>query len=165
MDSQVETYTGAVRVRSASPVRDSGLGRGAQGSLWVRTGNNHYRTTSPSVCQSCCSKGAHWPLCQWFWEDGPFLWGNSLPARSCSAVPWFPNAGAGDIWLDVYKLPKESWIKEVQYPQLAVNTKKKVRQQLQLVGNTCLQLISSSLPTSSAPPPCNFKMKEPVWRL
>nr|XP_020765009.1 WD repeat-containing protein 93 isoform X2 [Odocoileus virginianus texanus] len=40
--------------------------------------------------------------------------------------------GAGDIWLDVYKLPKESWIKEVQYPQLAVNTKKKVRQQLQL---------------------------------
>ncbi|OWK08724.1 hypothetical protein Celaphus_00015208 [Cervus elaphus hippelaphus] len=40
--------------------------------------------------------------------------------------------GAGDIWLDVYKLPKESWIKEVQYPQLTVNTKKKVRQQLQL---------------------------------
>lgn len=76
----------------------------------------------------------------------------------------FPNAGAGDIWLDVYKLPKESWIKEVQYPQLAVNTKKKVRKQLQLVGNTCLQLISFSLPTSSAPS-CNFKMKEPVWRL
>ncbi|XP_025126784.1 WD repeat-containing protein 93 isoform X2 [Bubalus kerabau] len=41
--------------------------------------------------------------------------------------------GAGDIWLDVYKLPKESWVKEVQYPQLAINTKKKVRQQLQLV--------------------------------
>ncbi|XP_068847545.1 WD repeat-containing protein 93 isoform X2 [Capricornis sumatraensis] len=48
---------------------------------------------------------------------------------------------AGDIWLNVYKLPKESWIKEVQYPQLAVNTKKKVRQQLQLVGP-----IESNLP-------------------
>ncbi|XP_060257372.1 WD repeat-containing protein 93 isoform X2 [Ovis aries] len=53
--------------------------------------------------------------------------------------------GAGDIWLDVYKLPKESWIKEVQYPQLAVNTKKKVRQQLQL--NTPDSVPADSLDT------------------
>ncbi|KAB1257451.1 WD repeat-containing protein 93 [Camelus dromedarius] len=49
-------------------------------------------------------------------------------ARSSAAVPWFPNAGAGDICLDVYKLPKESWLKEVEYPQLSANSKKKVRQ-------------------------------------
>nr|XP_031296419.1 WD repeat-containing protein 93 isoform X4 [Camelus dromedarius] len=36
--------------------------------------------------------------------------------------------GAGDICLDVYKLPKESWLKEVEYPQLSANSKKKVRQ-------------------------------------
>ncbi|XP_024838081.1 WD repeat-containing protein 93 isoform X2 [Bos indicus x Bos taurus] len=53
--------------------------------------------------------------------------------------------GAGDIWLDVYKLPKESWIKEVQYPQLAVNTKKKIRQQLQL--NTPDSVTADSLDT------------------
>ncbi|XP_006058273.2 WD repeat-containing protein 93 isoform X1 [Bubalus bubalis] len=53
--------------------------------------------------------------------------------------------GAGDIWLDVYKLPKESWVKEVQYPQLAINTKKKVRQQLQL--NTPDSVTADSLDT------------------
>ncbi|XP_072806869.1 WD repeat-containing protein 93 isoform X2 [Vicugna pacos] len=36
--------------------------------------------------------------------------------------------GAGDICLDVYKLPKESWLKEVEYPQLSADSKKKVRQ-------------------------------------
>ncbi|XP_037688967.1 WD repeat-containing protein 93 isoform X9 [Choloepus didactylus] len=36
--------------------------------------------------------------------------------------------GSRDVWLDVYKLPKESWLKEVEYPQLTANAKKKVRQ-------------------------------------
>ncbi|XP_066211884.1 WD repeat-containing protein 93 isoform X1 [Saccopteryx leptura] len=36
--------------------------------------------------------------------------------------------GAGETWLDVYKLPKESWLKEVENPQLTTNPKKKVRQ-------------------------------------
>ncbi|XP_054433564.1 WD repeat-containing protein 93 isoform X1 [Pteronotus mesoamericanus] len=36
--------------------------------------------------------------------------------------------GAGDTWLDVYKLPKESWLKEVEHPQVTTNPKKKVKQ-------------------------------------
>uniref|UniRef100_A0A8D2AS28 WD repeat domain 93 n=1 Tax=Sciurus vulgaris TaxID=55149 RepID=A0A8D2AS28_SCIVU len=36
--------------------------------------------------------------------------------------------GAGDVWLDVYKLPKESWLKEVEHPQVTLNAKKKARQ-------------------------------------
>ncbi|KAI5943481.1 WD repeat-containing protein 93 [Manis javanica] len=36
--------------------------------------------------------------------------------------------GAGEIWLDVYKLPKESWLKEVEHPQTGTNPKKKVGQ-------------------------------------
>ncbi|XP_025126782.1 WD repeat-containing protein 93 isoform X1 [Bubalus kerabau] len=76
--------------------------------------------------------------------------------------------GAGDIWLDVYKLPKESWVKEVQYPQLAINTKKKVRQQLQL--NTPDSVTADSLDTRApksyilqAPenPACLCQCKQP----
>nr|XP_012618781.2 WD repeat-containing protein 93 [Microcebus murinus]XP_012618782.2 WD repeat-containing protein 93 [Microcebus murinus]XP_012618783.2 WD repeat-containing protein 93 [Microcebus murinus] len=36
--------------------------------------------------------------------------------------------GAGDVWLDVYKLPKETWLKEVGHPQFPSNSKKKVKQ-------------------------------------
>ncbi|EAX02065.1 WD repeat-containing protein 93 isoform 2 [Homo sapiens] len=43
--------------------------------------------------------------------------------------------GAGDIWLDVYKLPKETWLKKLEHPQLTSNPKKKVRQpQLNSLG-------------------------------
>ncbi|XP_062946887.1 WD repeat-containing protein 93 [Cynocephalus volans] len=35
--------------------------------------------------------------------------------------------GAGEVWLDVYKLPKESWLKEVEHAQLTLNAKKRVR--------------------------------------
>ncbi|XP_039113559.1 WD repeat-containing protein 93 isoform X2 [Hyaena hyaena] len=52
--------------------------------------------------------------------------------------------GAGDIWLDVYKLPKESWVKEVEHPQPAINPKKKVKQ-LQL--NTLDSVTSENLET------------------
>uniref|UniRef100_A0A673TVC0 WD repeat domain 93 n=1 Tax=Suricata suricatta TaxID=37032 RepID=A0A673TVC0_SURSU len=46
--------------------------------------------------------------------------------------------GAGEVWLDVYKLPKESWVKELEHPQPAVNPKKKVKQ-LQPDVSTCVR--------------------------
>ncbi|XP_069321821.1 WD repeat-containing protein 93 isoform X2 [Eulemur rufifrons] len=36
--------------------------------------------------------------------------------------------GAGEVWLDVYKLPKETWLREVEHSQLTSNSKKKVKQ-------------------------------------
>ncbi|XP_045417667.1 WD repeat-containing protein 93 [Lemur catta] len=44
--------------------------------------------------------------------------------------------GAGEVWLDVYKLPKETWLKEVEHSQLTSNSKKKVKQ---LDTNICFK--------------------------
>ncbi|XP_054550674.1 WD repeat-containing protein 93 isoform X2 [Talpa occidentalis] len=38
--------------------------------------------------------------------------------------------GAGDTWLDVYKLPRESWLKEAEHTQQAANPRTVVRQLL-----------------------------------
>ncbi|XP_004623523.1 WD repeat-containing protein 93 [Octodon degus] len=35
--------------------------------------------------------------------------------------------GAGDTWLDVYKLPREAWLKEAEHLPLTLNPKKKVK--------------------------------------
>ncbi|XP_059534266.1 WD repeat-containing protein 93 [Myotis daubentonii] len=69
--------------------------------------------------------------------------------------------GAGDTWLDVYKLPKEAWVKEVEHPQLAVNPKKKTKQ-LQAVGSP--PLTAASLPPLDGSTCClvEFKLSIPV---
>uniref|UniRef100_A0A8C6HFH4 WD repeat domain 93 n=1 Tax=Mus spicilegus TaxID=10103 RepID=A0A8C6HFH4_MUSSI len=56
--------------------------------------------------------------------------------------------GAGDVWLEVYKLPKEIWLKEMEHPQSTLNQKKKAKQ-LQL--STPDSAVTESIETSSGP--------------
>ncbi|XP_048185605.1 WD repeat-containing protein 93 [Perognathus longimembris pacificus] len=35
--------------------------------------------------------------------------------------------GSGEVWLDVHRLPKDTWIKEVEHPQLSLNSRRKVK--------------------------------------
>ncbi|KAL6047423.1 hypothetical protein STEG23_011004 [Scotinomys teguina] len=60
--------------------------------------------------------------------------------------------GAGEVWLEVYKLPKETWLKEVEHPQSAINPKKKNKQlQLSTPDSAATESVETSLGPSLIP--------------
>ncbi|XP_041514157.1 WD repeat-containing protein 93 isoform X2 [Microtus oregoni] len=76
--------------------------------------------------------------------------------------------GAGDIWLEVYKLPKETWIKEMEHPQSAQNPKKKTKQlQLSTPEPAAIECVETDLNISFktdiklSPPFYVMKIKPP----
>ncbi|KAM5177145.1 WD repeat-containing protein 93 isoform 5-T8 [Callospermophilus lateralis] len=67
-------------------------------------------------------------ICTWekLKVDVTSIWATDLGNEILIAL--LDEMGVGDVWLDVYKLPKESWLKEVEHPQVTSNAKKKARQ-------------------------------------